>query len=186
MDVIFEYFKTVLCVYIIVSFLGKLCLSESHNRQITMICSVAIILAVLGIIFKAGDVDVSGKLLGGYMGDYDSDRRLYSLILKTEDANCDMYVSYYEEEVKKYINSLLVQSDYRVKEAEVYINFDENNPGYGSIEKMNIELEDISENALNNEGIKDYTIVELKNNLANFYNLAMWNININMEEQIEQ
>ena len=180
MDGVKSYIGNIFCIYIIMSVIRNVVSNEKYARYFKLFCGTVMIMVVAGPLINliSGEDFSQGGLLN-YDCEISDD--VYASILSAERGRNDEIINLYCDSVTQRVQSYIENTQYGLISCDVKLNLDEESENYGNILMLDIVLNKNTD-MYNDTGAKiyDYSIVTLKNNVANFYNIPSANIYINI------
>ncbi len=181
MNSLSEYVRNVFCLYIIISIAGNMTANEKYARYIRLFGGIMIIIAVMRPVVSMFGINVTDISVDVFE-DYQLSEDVYGAIMQAEEGRNQEIIDAYYASVKDKVNEYAAQWGYTAYDTSVEINLDPQSEDYGKVVLIRTQLE-----ADENTYITDfeavfsgYDIVTIKNNLANFYNIPVSNIYINI------
>ena len=178
-----EYVRNVFCLYIILSIVENLTANEKYVKYIRLFSGIMIIIAVIRPVvsmFGTYGTDINTDIFE----DYSLSEEVYAAIMRAEEGRNQEIIDEYYASVKDKVNEYALMWGYNVLDTSVEINLDKDSKDYGRVVLIRASLEkaeETNEAKLDAEDIYyGYELVSIKNNLANFYNIPVSNIYINI------
>lgn len=179
MDGIKSYIGNIFCIYIIMSVIENVISNEKYARYMKLFAGVVMIMVVAGPIISVLNRD-SFSFDGSILSDCEISDDVYASILNAEKGRNDEIISLYCDSVDERVREYIEGTDYELESCNVRLDLDEKSKNYGKILLLDIGLIKDSLNVGTGADFYDYSVVTLKNNLANFYNIPQANIYINI------
>ncbi len=174
------YIGNIFCIYIIMSVLENVISNEKYARYMKLFAGVVMIIVVAGPILGVLNRD-SFSFDGSIFSGYEISDDVYASILNAEKGRNDEIINLYCDSVADRVRDYLDGTDYELASCDVRLDLDEDSESYGKIVLLDITL--VKSNGIyagTNADFYDYSVVTLKNNLVNFYNIPLANIYINI------
>ncbi|MGN1187584.1 MAG: stage III sporulation protein AF [Lachnospiraceae bacterium] len=181
MNSLSEYVRNVFCLYIIISIAGNLTANEKYARYIRLFGGIMIIIAVMRPVISMFGINVTDISVDVFE-DYQLSEEVYGAIMQAEAGRNQEIIDAYYASVKDKVNEYAAQWGYSAHDTSVEINLDQQSEDYGKVVLIRTQLEaDENTYVTDSEAVfSGYDIVTIKNNLANFYNIPVSNIYINI------
>lgn len=181
MNSLSEYVRNVFCLYIILSIAGNLTANEKYARYIRLFSGIMIIIAVIGPVVSLFGINETG-IDENIFEEYELSEEVYGAIMRAEEGRNQEIIDAYYSSVKDKVSEYASQWGYTAHDTTVEINLDPQSVDYGKVVLIRTQLDaEESTEGLNSENVYyGYDIVTIKNNLANFYNIPVANIYINI------
>lgn len=188
MEAIAGYVRNIFCLYIIITIVDNLIANEKYARYIKLFSGILMIIVVIRPVAAFLGMESVGSLMD-FQEEYSLSENVYAAILAAEQDRDEAIIEAYLDTVQDQIGIYAGQWGYEVISAEIDLNLDTESEGFGSVVRIKAELSwDAEKNAAgdfaSDTGVYEgYDIISIKNNLANFYNLPVSNIYINIYDR---
>lgn len=179
------YIGNIFSIYIVLSMVENLVSSEKYVRYIKLFGGIIMVIAVIkpvSAFFLGDNIGLDAGIFDGY----ELSDSVYADILNAEKGRNDEIISMYTASVLERADMYAAAGGYELVDGSVELNLDEDDEKYGAVELIRLTLKKEQQDGGSgayvdeNDAFYDYSLVTLKNNLANFYNLPQSNIYINI------
>jgi hypothetical protein len=185
MSELIGWVKSIACFYIIASLIMHIIPGKGYLQYIKVflgIVAIILLLKPVGKIFSMENKFNTSLNNNLHIQMEDSLKRDLQLVGEyRKEAVIGTYTDVIDDNIKKYVEELgIIYED-----SNVLIDLDEESATYGGIKSIEVYIDIPFDEKENNVSKKGFYEIEIKNYLANFYNLKERNININISEENE-
>lgn len=194
MDYILSWIKNIVYFFIFTTIIYNVLPNGSYKKYIKLFVGIVMIIFIMYPLGKMANLDE--KFTNFYSGQLRSQNldEIKAQVGIVEDARNAEIINSYTEGMKNEIKKCVEDQNITYIDSEISLNLDTSDEQYGSIERIDIKasrsaknnsviiIEKIQIGEDNNNPSEDIEAINIKNYLADFYNIPKANIYVNIYE----
>lgn len=206
MEIIVNYIKNIFFIYILMTIIDCLVANKKYESYIKLMCGLILIFVMIKPLADFVIKDKSGLINFDVYEKNDIEQDVYNMIFEMQNGRNQEILFYYKSSISEKADEYVRANGYELCDIDVEIDMDTEGDDFGKIIILRLwitpdtsqineyvfedDLVNRIENKIKNTNTENgneenpnnesFQVTKIKNDLANFYNLPMSNIYINI------